>query len=596
MLLRLRELVRRLRGEQGFTMINVTIVSFAVMGISAGAFAATGSDLRIGIFDRSSKQAYAAAEAGIAEYLSKVNSDNAYWRLCANRPAVPPHIGQRWDGTAPDPRAWRGVPDSNAEYTIELLPANGASACNTGDANGTMLDGRTGAFQIRVTGRVRQGGRTEGKRSLIATFKRTSFLEFLYFTDYETSDPIVKEIQTYGKITRPRIGYQPDRPAPSLPVWASENCDSYYREGRDALRWYRGDNVDQPDSTRNNTRDGNLDDDGFIYWPDTNGANEWKEWSGSCGRIQFGDSDKVEGPLHTNDELNVCGTPEFGRSGRNDRIEITSPNAFIKCNSSASPVVRGDLQTRATNLEPPPDNGALKTEVLPGYLFTGQTTIDLQPDQLLVNGVPKPYPPNGVIYVDSAQCGQEYRPLTPYSVPVGCGDAYVKGAYNKDLTIAAAKDIVVTGDITRQNVTPKPDVTLGLIANGFVRVEHKLRTSPPGGPHLDVSYRTGNPTCDNLPGQPLNRTIDAAILALQHSFIVDHYYCGGRLGTLTVFGVIAQKYRGPVGTSSNAVITNGYEKNYQYDDRLSLRQPPYFLDPVRSAWRLRRQTEQTPAR
>ena len=86
--------------------------------------------------------------------------------------------------------------------------------------------------------------------------------------------------------------------------------------------------------------------------------------------------------------------------------------------------------------------------------------------------------------------------------------------------------------------------------------------------------------------------IDAAILALQHSFIVDHYYCGGSLGTLTVFGVIAQRYRGPVGTASG----NGYVKDYQYDDRLSLRQPPYFLDPVRSAWRLRRQTEQTPAR
>src|SRR5680860_243519 len=586
MLLSLRDLARRARCDEGFTMINVMLVMFAVMGISVGAFAATGSDLRIGVFDRSSKQAYAAAEAGIAEYLSKVNGDNAYWRLCANRPVVPAHIGQRWDGTAPDPRAWRGVPDSNAEYTIELLPANGASACNPSDANGTMLDGRTGAFQIRVTGRVRgQGGRPEGKRSLIATFKRTSFLEFLYFTDYETSDPIVKEVQTYGKITRPRMGYIPDRPAPSLPVWASENCDSYYRDGRDALRWYRGDDVDSPG-------DGNLNDDGAIYWPDPDGRNPWKPWSGSCGRIQFGDSDKVDGPLHTNDELYVCGTPEFGRSGRNDRIEITSSNAFIKCNSSASPVVRGDLQTRASNLKPPPDNGALKSEVLPSYLFTGRTTIDLQPDQILVNGVPKPYPPNGVIYVESAQCGQEYRPLTPYSVPDGCGDAYVRGAYNKDLTIAAAKDVVITGDITRQDVIPKPDVTLGLIANGFVRVEHKLRTSPPGGPYLDVSYRGGSPGCDNLPGQASNRTIDAAILALQHSFIVDHYYCGASLGTLTVFGVIAQKYRGPVGTSAGS----GYIKNYQYDDRLSLRQPPYFLDPVRSAWRLRRQTEQTPAR
>ena len=575
MLLRLSHLVRRLRREDGFTMVNVLVVMTAVMGISVGAFAATGSDLRVGIFDRSSKQAYAAAEAGVADYLSKVNGDNAYWRQCANRPGVPTYISQRWNGAGPDPRGWRSVPNSNAEYTIELLPANDAPLCDPNNANATMLDGRTGAFQIRVTGRVRESGATKGKRSIIATFKRTSFLEFLYFTDYETSDPIVKDIQTYGKLTRPKAGYTPDRTAPSLPEWAATNCNAYYRDGRNDRRWYVGD----ADGTAN---------DGTIYWPTSSGS-PWKSWSGSCGQIQFGDSDKVDGPLHTNDELYVCGTPEFGRAGRNDRIEITSSNAFRKCNSNAAPVVRGDLQTRASKLDPPPDNGALKNEVLPSYLFTGRTDIVLQPDQILVNNVPMPYPANGVIFVESGQCGQDYRPLTPYSVPSGCGDAYVSGEYNKDLTIAARKDIVITGDITRQNTNPKPDVTLGLIANGFVRVKHDLAS----GPELGVSYPgSSSPSCVNAATQDRDRTIDAAILALQHSFIVDHYYCGGSLGTLTVFGVIAQKFRGPVGTSGG----NGYIKNYQYDDRLSLRQPPHFLDPVRSAWRLRRQTEQTPAR
>ena len=574
----LLSLYRRFRADDGFTMVNVLMVMTAVMGISVGAFAATGSDLRIGVFDRSSKQAYAAAEAGVAEYLSKVNGDNAYWRLCANRPEVPLHIGHQWNGASPDPRVWRAVPNSNAQYTIELLPANGAAACDPSNANQSMLDSRTGAFQIRVTGRVRQNGRTEGKRSLIATFKRTSFLEFLYFTDYETSDPIVKEIQTFGKLTRPKLNsYVPDRTT-SLPEWASTNCNAYYRDGRNDRRWYVGDGDNNPN-------------DGRIYWPSSaSDTNPWKSWNGSCGAIQFGDSDKVEGPLHTNDELYVCGTPEFGRSGRNDRLEITSSNAFRKCNNNAAPVVRGDLQTRAAKLDPPPDNSALKNEVDPSYLFTGRTEIVLQPNQLLVNNVPTPYPENGVIYVESSQCGQEYRPLTPYATPNGCGDVYVHGSYNKDLTIAARKDIIIDGDITRQNINPKPDVTLGLIATGFVRVKHDLAS----GPNVNVAYAGPgfSPSCTNASTQDNDRVIDAAILALQHSFIVDHYYCGGSLGTLTVFGVIAQRYRGPVGTSSG----NGYIKNYQYDDRLSLRQPPHFLDPVRSAWRLRRQTEQTPAR
>jgi hypothetical protein len=589
MLLSLKKIARRLRGDQGFTMINVMMVMAAVMGISAAAFAATGSDLRIGVFDRSSKQAYAAAEAGVADYLSKLAGDNAYWRLCASRPAVPTYIGQKLDEGVQDTRVWRGVPDSTGEYTIELLPANDAPTCDPNNANGTMLDGRTGAFQVRVTGRVRRGGRTEGKRSIVATFKRTSFLEFLYFTDYETSDPFIKSIQTFDKPTRPNPSRFPTQALPSLPEWAADKCDDYYRNGRDALRWRDQDGVDQGS-------DGNLFDDGSILW-----SGSWRDWSGSCGRIQFGDSDVVNGPLHTNDELYVCGTPEFGRDGRNDRIEITSPNAFINCSGAQNapkPVVRGDLQTRASKLEPPPDNNALKNEVMPGYLFSGQTTIVLQSDQILVNGVPKPYPPNGVIYVESGNCGQVYRPLDPYSVPAGCGDAYVSGSYNKDLTIAARKDVVISNDIVRPGATQgdKPDVTLGLIANGFVRVEHRLTS----GPNLTASYPGPNggssPSCSDSVNSwsPEDRTIDAAILALNHSFIVDHYYCGGRIGTLNVHGVIAQRFRGPVGTSGSS--GNGYIKNYNYDDRLSLRQPPHFLDPVRAAWRLRRQTEQIPAR
>ena len=62
--------------------------------------------------------------------------------------------------------------------------------------------------------------------------------------------------------------------------------------------------------------------------------------------------------------------------------------------------------------------------------------------------------------------------------------------------------------------------------------------------------------------------IDAAILAINHSFIVDHYDCGATLGTLTVNGAISQKFRGAVGTFSGGSAVTGYLKNYNYDDRL----------------------------
>jgi hypothetical protein len=75
---------------------------------------------------------------------------------------------------------------------------------------------------------------------------------------------------------------------------------------------------------------------------------------------------------------------------------------------------------------------------------------------------------------------------------------------------------------------------------------------------------------------------------------VDNWNCGAHLGTLTVNGAIAQKFRGPVGIVGST--SPGYLKNYQYDDRFRYRSPPYFVEPVAAAWRVLRTNEQVPAR
>jgi len=85
--------------------------------------------------------------------------------------------------------------------------------------------------------------------------------------------------------------------------------------------------------------------------------------------------------------------------------------------------------------------------------------------------------------------------------------------------------------------------------------------------------------------------IDAAILSVLHSFLVQNWDQGAPLSTigvdaskLTVKGAIAQKFRGPVGTGSGAGIATGYLKNYIYDPRLMTLPPPYFLKPVSAPW------------
>ena len=123
------------------------------------------------------------------------------------------------------------------------------------------------------------------------------------------------------------------------------------------------------------------------------------------------------------------------------------------------------------------------------------------------------------------------------------------------------------------------------------RPELRRRDGRPGS----VSEESAKGDCDadndnsravNGNGSHQNLTIDAALLAIDHSFIVDHYDCGGSLGTLTVNGAISQKFRGAVGTTGGT----GYIKDYNYDDRLRYQEPPHFFDPVQSAWHVQRET------
>src|SRR4051812_15873024 len=100
----------------------------------------------------------------------------------------------------------------------------------------------------------------------------------------------------------------------------------------------------------------------------------------------------------------------------------------------------------------------------------------------------------------------------------GCGDVYVSGTAASDLTIASANDIIIDGNIDHAS-----GVVLGLIANNFVRIYHPVdlstcpsNTSNAGGTNLTTS--AGDPGH----GWMRNLSVNAAILALNDSFIVDN--------------------------------------------------------------------------
>ena len=156
---------------------------------------------------------------------------------------------------------------------------------------------------------------------------------------------------------------------------------------------------------------------------------------------------------------------------------------------------------------------------------------------------------------------------------VNCGNVYVSGTYSESLTIGAEEDLIINGSITPTSVktlgeAPTGTVALGLIANNYVRIYHPLSGSKNGT------------------GSLKNPWIYAAILSTDHSFVVDNFGEGEELGNLNVYGAIAQDYRGIVGTTGGT----GYIKNYIYDERLAVDEPPYFLSPLNAGWKVARET------
>lgn len=544
-----RRLARRVRlaDESGFAMGIVVAGVGAATILAVAAVAATNSN--VGLTQRSldEKRAYEAAQAGIADYSFHLNNDNGYWARCTGVPT--PNAVNQQGSTAKT----RYVPGSTtAFYAIELIPATGKSSCNSSDPVGSMIEGTgaaTGTFRIRTTG-YSGPGCTPAKRntpvcvrrSIVASYKRASFLDYVYFTQLETSDP-----QTY--------------PTTAAINGAYTQCSKTIQQGR--------------------------------YNATIPGYGQY------CDRIVFASSETIDGPLHTNDALIICGTPTFGRSP-SDLIEVsaTDPGWYASPNCSGnSPTFKGQFLTSAPTLTPPPTNAQLKS-VQGAMQFTGQVNITLSSGNMTVtqNGstlYSGAVPTSGVVYVSNSSCSAGLNPFTvTYPATSTCGNVYVKGTYTSQLTIAAENDIIIDGNVCRGSCSsPTGTGLLGLIANNFIRVKHPICTSSNMScSNGTVSQQTSKDDCnngDNGTGSLPNLRIDAAMLAIQHSFIVDHYNCGDRLGTLTVNGAISQKFRGPVGIVGN----NGYSKDYNYDDRLRYLAPPKFLDPVESAWHMQRQTD-----
>jgi type II secretory pathway pseudopilin PulG len=550
---------RRNPGEQGMALITVLIALMALLALSATAVAYGVGSQTLSRRDQDWNAALAAAEAGVDDFVFRLNENSNYFLY----------------------NSTNAPPDGNKAFIQYVSVPGGNTISQFRYSTDTSRLAVDGTILISSTGRV---GTT--RRTVQSTLRRRTFLDYLYYTDYETLDPALYT----GPLFTGDTTYTPTQ--------ASTSCTTH------------------------------------AYATPGRGSG--------CVEINFITADAVNGPLHSNDSFLVCGQPHFNGNTSTSWNKPTQPR--YRTNSGCSgntPVFAnpGDPVYLPT-LAMPPSNSSIKAETAAGKggcLFTGPTAITLNssgtmtvtsPFSKQVNGScvmngTGALPANGVVYVQSvpsATTDPNYTAGCPYSNPshplpttlvtndastYQCrdGDVFVQGQLKGQLTIASANNILITGNLTYNGGTSGTSL-LGLVANNFVHVRHPVQiqttTFNPvqnnqpaacGSPWDRTDYITNSAgkyvqrICSkNLTGAQSNPTINAAILAVNHSFEVQYWNRGNALGTLSVTGAIAQRFRGPVGTNSGGTIISGYAKSYAYDQRLKYLSPPKFLDPVASAW------------
>ncbi len=441
--------------QEGFTLIVVLGVMFVTSLLMVAAFTAANGEIHLTNTDRAQKKAYYAAQAGIEDYEYHLTQDGNYLSYCTSPPSENKALNQVDENPLKKvevPKASSTSPPTNEEYAIQLLPAESDKLvadhkCDPLHLVETMVEeegSATGTFRIEST------GYSEGEeRTIVATFRNANFVSYVWYTKYETGDPVI-----YGE------------PPTGKPNYFTE-CGNFFEvrpgQGGSPLR---------------------------------------------CADNFFFGGESVNGPMHTADHAGICGSPTFGRN-ETDRIEFGNggkptgegySNEGI-CGEASTPVFKGKhIPPKETlSIEPPPGDEELKHIVESAYLYEEKTEIILEGSTMTVKthvGSKVPgkeetttpgvaYPPNGIIYVTGG-CSEAYSPFGPKPRYAGnevgavsdttCGNVYVHGEYTKSLTIAAENDVIINGNITTpvSGETPTTNALLGLIANNFVRIYHPV--------------------------------------------------------------------------------------------------------------------------
>ncbi len=698
MMIRLSRALRsRVQGGAPDSGIAMIMVMGTIMVLTALLVAAMGYAMSVqpqARKDQDWNAALAAAQAGVDDYIARLNGSDIYWdkkdECLTQNPALkgPAYPGNTCGYTASTAPGWQNVQVAN--------PAAGQFHY---DVDSSILSSQ-GQVRLSSTGKVGKSSRT-----IQVNVSRGGPTSFLYYTDFEDADP--------------------------------GNTTAYGTTGADTNSCGKG---------------GYAAAD--YFWANSNrgsgesGSNGGP--SGDCSEITFIGADTLDGAVHFNDTPLMSGSPNFKKG-----YETSAPNCantpynVNNCKrGTATPNLNGNQAKWAATLDL--EDNSSKFATFPGCVYTGDTRIIFKSNGTMdvwntksavgsppaVPGVVGPGSPTGtncgnvanfkptsaadltpsssyskqnvpvpndlVIYVKNAPAttscvpgqivngstsgsvsadvipqgssgvvtdisyfdpdnivtsqnrvftrpnnnnGTNWNtPLAPLNPSAGSPDAngddhpqtfdcgsgnvYIEGTVKGRVTIAASNNVVVTGDLLVDGVSPPAAAAgssmVGLVAGNSVVVYHPVSrdTNSPTNSVAKIAgdgssnnncdstvgvapskssssgktmtcewsstktYKTGSGDYNDLsfPGQTSSsgdRYIYGSIQTLQHSFWVQNYNRGNGLGTLNVRGSIAQRWRGIVGTSGGST---GFAKDYSYDTRLKFSGPPYFPQWTNSVW------------
>jgi Tfp pilus assembly protein PilV len=585
----------RCSDEDGFALITVLGTMAVVTLLLLGVLNVLVKDMKPSRASQDARTALAAAQAGLEEYLSRLNVNDTYWSTPADPVANPAFA------TAGVGAAVPGAATGGGSFRYKVLTTVADTA-------------KSGRVRLQVTG---LSGTTS--RDLVAELVPAGFLRYIYFTDVEAFDPTF-----YGAVTAQYDGMSSgsvdgtgvNYTFRAYPSMVTAICSRRWYDGRDSPSYTTG------------TAAGTAP----VLLVKSNG--QVSTWTSpghtitfSCNPLQFPGGDVINGPLKSNDALLITGSALFNGKVLTGWADGDTPaptpgkrwlGSGTPSSAGSSPEYDGPLEmpssnselavaagtagqgcvyqggTKITFVKPTPLTAPWKMKVWsPATTSTSPGCLNTSPGQV---GNEQTVDVPSVIYVkDATTChstvtsvgfpmaGEATGPYQGgatngpgHTTDYDChkGNAYVSGDVSGRTTVGTSNDIVITDDLVYANddlTTPQFEGgdSLGLVPQNFAWVYHPVRSNG-----------------TNILTSPI-RQIDAAILSVAHSFLVQNWDKGAVLSTssdtsskLNVRGAIGQKYRGPVGTTAGT----GYLKNYVYDGRLAFAPPPYFLKPVTSPW------------